>query len=640
MLVRREFVMPEPKGVRFRRSVAGLDDSTAELAEGEAMPAARGAEKPLLRLVVCGASGSGKSTLIARLLSGYGSSPEEPEEDLGTPAQPSPSLGASRRHFSTDKRRFIVADTSSGPRCLHSMVMGASTADCAVVVADAGTGLVEEVRRHSHVLAVLGVRDIALVVNKLDTVDYSEARFWELVAGYRSFAAQLGLSGVTYIPISALRGDNVFVAGTAMPGYGGPTLIDFLEGLEPEQKALHSGPFRMRVQSVDCAGPETRAHAGTIDGGSVNVGDTVIVSPSSVRAAISGISSSAGSITRAEAGETVTITLDEDVDAAPGAMIADPAFTPGVADQIEATIVWVGEEPMLRGRTYLMGLGGATVSATITPLKYKLDVDSHEHLAATQLGAEEIGVCELELSQEIAFDPYRQNRHTGGFTLIDQVSNETVGIGLINSALQRAHNVRWQPVLVDKFERARSLRQQATVVWLTGLSGAGKSTIANLIEGELYRRGHHTYLLDGDNVRHGLNSDLGFTEADRVENIRRVAELAHLMVDAGLIVLVSFISPFQAERLMARSLFTDEEFLEVFVDAPLAVAEERDPKGLYRKARRGELKNFTGIDSPYEAPEEPDLRLDTTELSARDAAQRVIDVLTERGRLSAPARKQ
>ncbi len=628
--------MPEPKGVHLGNPDIGDDALRSEVTDPEAILASRNADKPLVRLVVCGAGQGGKSTLIGRLLSGHGSASENKPEAAEASSSP---FEAPRRHFSTDQRHFIIADTPSGQHCLRGMVTGASSADCAVVVVDARTGVVDEVRHHSHVLAVLGVRDIALVVNKLDLLDYSEARFLEIAAAYRRFAAQIGLADIISIPISALRGDNVFAASTAMTRYDGPTLIDYLEQAEPQQQALRSAPFRFRVQSVDCARGSSRGHTGTIASGRVRSGDPVLVSPGGPRTVVAGISSGSTDFEQASAGERVTLTLEDDVRAAPGAMIADPAFAPGVADQLEATIVWVGEEPMLRGRTYLMGIGGATVPATITPLKYKLGVDSDEHLAATQLGTQEIGVCELELSQEIAFDPYGENRQTGGFTLIDQVSNETVGVGLINSALQRAHNVRWQAVSVDKQERARSLSQQATVIWLTGLSGAGKSTIANLIEGELHNRGHHTYLLDGDNVRHGLNSDLGFTEADRVENIRRVAEIAHLMVDAGLIVLVSFISPFQAERLMARSLFDADEFVEVFVDTPLAVAEERDPKGLYRKARLGELSNFTGIDSPYEPPEEPEVTLDTTELSAHDAAKQVIDLLEKRGRLSAPARK-
>jgi bifunctional enzyme CysN/CysC len=482
------------------------------------------------------------------------------------------------------------------------------------------------------------VRDIALAINKMDLSEYSEARSSQIVAAYRELAAQIAIEKITCIPISALHGDNVFVRSTAMPGYAGPMLIDYLEEVHPLQLTLAASPFRLRVQSINGAGRATRGYAGTIASGTVKPGDRVVVSPSGLRTEVADISAGDGVLPQACAAENVTLTLVEEVSAAPGAIIADRAFPPAVADQIEATIVWLGDEPMLRGRAYLMGIGGATVNATITPLKYRLDVDSHEHLAATQLSTNEIGVCELELGEEIAFDPYRQNRDTGGFTLIDQVTNEMVGVGLINCALQRAHNVRWQPVCLGKQERARGLRQRATVVWLTGLSGAGKSTIANLIEGELHNRGHHTYLLDGDNVRHGLNSDLGFTEADRVENIRRVAELAHLMVDAGLIVLVSFISPFRAERLMARSLFEPDEFLEVFVDAPLAVAEKRDPKGLYRKARRGELSNFTGIDSPYEPPDDPEIKLDTTELSAQESAQQVIDLLTARGRLSAPPR--
>jgi bifunctional enzyme CysN/CysC len=472
----------------------------------------------------------------------------------------------------------------------------------------------------------------------MDLVTYSEDRFREIEEQYRGFASQIGLDRITCIPVSALKGDNVLVRSDATPWYHGPTLMGYLETVEVDRQ-LQSLPFRMPVQWVNRPNLDFRGYAGTIASGTIRAGDPIVISPSGQQTRVQRIVTYDGDLDVAVAGQSVTLTLADDVDVTRGDVIAHSAEPPGVADQFEATIVWMGDKPMLRGRSYLMRVGGKTVTATIAPLKHKLRIESLEHVAATKLELNEIGVVDIECSQPIAFDPYRENRDTGGFILIDRITNNTIGAGLIQFALRRSQNVRWQAVTVDKSERAASLHQQPTVMWFTGLSGAGKSTIADLVEGELHRRGHHTYMLDGDNVRHGLNSDLGFTEADRVENIRRIAEVAKLMADAGLIVLVSFISPFRAERQMARSLFERHEFLEVFVDTPLAVAEERDPKGLYKKARRGELVNFTGIDSPYEPPERPEMHLLTTELSARDGAWRVIELLEEWGRLAPPAHK-
>jgi bifunctional enzyme CysN/CysC len=401
----------------------------------------------------------------------------------------------------------------------------------------------------------------------------------------------------------------------------------YLEGVEVDQARMQDAPFRLPVQWVNRPNHEFRGYAGTVVSGSVRPGDHIVVAPSGRESRVDRIVTIDGDLDLAVAGQSITLTLADDLDVSRGDLMAHRDQPPGVADQFEATIIWMGEKPMLPGREYLMRIGGKTVTATIAPLKYKLSMESLEHLAATRLTINEIGVCDIELGEAIAFDPYQENRDTGGFLLVDRITNNTVGAGLIHFALRRSHNVSWQSLSIDKPARAASLHQRPSVLWLTGLSAAGKSTIANLVERELHRRGHHTYLLDGDNVRHGLNNDLGFTEADRVENIRRVAEVARLMVDAGLIVLVSFISPFRAERLMARSLFEPDEFLEIFIDTPLAVAEDRDPKGLYGKARRGELKNFTGIDSPYEPPENAELRIDTTQLSALEAARAIIDSL-------------
>jgi bifunctional enzyme CysN/CysC len=616
-------------------------------------------DKTLLRFVMCGSVDDGKSTLIGRLLyesralfvdqlaaleadsKVAGTQGDDLDfalllDGLAAEREQGITIDVAYRHFSTERRHFIVADAPGHEQYTRNMVTGASTADSAVIVLDASKGVLTQTRRHSQLVALLGVHDVAVAINKLDLVEYSEERYRELGEGYRRFADQIGLERVTCIPVSALNGDNVLVRSEATPWYHGPTLMGYLETVEVDRK-LQSRPFRMPVQWVDRPDLDFRGYAGTIASGTIRAGDPAVVAPSGRQTRVEQVVTSDGDLDLAVAGQSVTLTLADDLDVTRGDVIAHSTDPPGVADQFEATIVWMGDKPMLRGRSYLMHNGCRTVTATIAPLKYKLRIESLEHVAATKLELNEIGVCAIECSQPIAFDPYRENRDTGGFILIDRITNDTVGAGLIHFALRRSQNVRWQAVDVDKRERAVALHQQPTALWLTGLPGAGKSTIANLVESELHRRGHHTYMLDGDNVRHGLNADLGFTEADRVENIRRVSEVAKLMVDAGLIVIVAFISPFRAERQMARSLFEEREFLEVFVDTPLAVAEARDPKGLYQKARRGELVNFTGIDSPYEPPERPEMRLRTSELSARDAARAVIELLEQWGRLAPPA---
>jgi len=438
---------------------------------------------------------------------------------------------------------------------------------------------------------------------------------------------------VTCIPVSALAGDNVVAPSERMRWHDGPTLMGYLETVEVDLDRMEAAPFRMPVQLVSRPSADFRGFAGTIAGGTVRPGDEVRVLPRDTRSTVERIVTYDGDLDEGVAGQAVTLTLADEIDASRGDMIADAEAPPGVADQFEATVVWMADDPMYRGRNYLMRIGSQLATATIAPLKYKLNVDSQEHVAATKLELNEIGVVDLELDRAVPFDPYDENRDTGGFILIDRISNDTVGAGMLRFALRRSANVRWQAVDVDKAARAAQKGQTPSVLWFTGLSGAGKSTIANLVEKELHRQGCHTYMLDGDNVRHGLNKDLGFTQADRVENIRRIAEVARLMTDAGLIVLVSFISPFRSERRMARELVPDGEFLEVFVDTPLEVAEQRDPKGLYAKARRGELANFTGIDSPYEPPEHPELRLDTTALSAEEGAAQVVRALAERGML-------
>ncbi len=615
-------------------------------------------EKSLLRFVMCGSVDDGKSTLIGRLLyeskslfadqldalaadsRAVGTQGEALDfalllDGLSAEREQGITIDVAYRHFSTDARHFIVADAPGHEQYTRNMVTGASTADCAVILVDARNGILTQTRRHSQLVALLGVRDVAVAVNKMDLVEFSQSRFCEIEEEFRRAAARFGLESVTCIPVCALSGDNVTERSEAMPWYEGPALLHYLETVEVERQE-QARPFRMPVQWVNRPSLDFRGYAGTIAGGAVRAGDRVVVAPSGRATTVERIVTPDGDLGEAVAGQAVTLTLADEVDVTRGDLIAHVEKPPGVADQFEATVVWMADDPMLRGRSYLMRIGGKTVTATVAPLKYKLQIDSLEHVAADELELNEIGVCELELSQAIAFDPYAENRETGGFILIDRITNDTVGAGLIHFALRRSHNVRWQALEIDRRVRALSLHQQPTVLWFTGVSGAGKSTIANLVESELHRRGHHTYLLDGDNVRHGLNSDLGFTEADRVENIRRVSEVAKLMVDAGLIVIVSFISPFKAERQMARSLFEPGEFLEIYVDTPLAVAEERDPKGLYGKARRGELSNFTGIDSPYEPPDAPEVQLRTTELAPAAAAREVLAQLERSGRLGPP----
>jgi bifunctional enzyme CysN/CysC len=657
---------PEGVSVQHAHVATGTDDhqtvdSSARTGPGDDIEARIRAHnsRTLLRFVMCGSVDDGKSTLIGRLLYESGSllldqiaALEADSRAAGTQGEELDfallldGLAAERaqgitidvayRHFSTDKRHFIVADAPGHEQYTRNMITGASTADCAVILVDGRKGLLRQTRRHSHVVSLLGIRDVVLAVNKMDLVGYSEERFNEIAEEYRGFGAQLGLERVVCIPVSALRGDNVLATSDEMPWYQGPTLMQYLDTLEVDQARMQQASFRMPVQWVNRPDLDFRGYSGTIASGTIRPGDEVIVAPSGRRTRIERIVTHAGEQEFSVAGESVTLTLTDELDITRGDLIAHSHEPPGVADQFEATIVWMGDDPMLRGRSYLLHIGGKTVPATIAPLKHKLNIDTMAPMAATKLELNEIGVVEVELSQPIAFDPYLENRDTGGFILIDRITNNTVGAGLIHFALRRSQNLRWQVLSVDKHERSVQLHQRPTVLWLTGLSGAGKSTLANLIEVELHRRGHLTYLLDGDNVRHGLNADLGFTPSDRAENIRRVAEVAHLMVDAGLLVIVSFISPFRAEREMARSLFEPGEFVEIHVDAPLEVAEGRDPKGLYKKARRGELSNFTGIDSPYEPPEEPELRVDTTTAPPADSARQIIDLLEESGRLAPP----
>jgi bifunctional enzyme CysN/CysC len=541
------------------------------------------------------------------------------------------TIDVAYRYFETERRKFIVADTPGHEQYTRNMVTGASGADCAVLLVDARNGALTQTRRHTYLVSLLGLRHVVLAVNKLDLVDYSVRRFEEISFEWRSFARELGLEDVTCIPTSGLRGDNVVSRSANTPWYTGPTLLEYLETVDVDSARLEAAPMRLPVQWVNRPDADFRGFAGQVVSGVVRPGDRVVIAPSGVASTIERIVTYDGDLDRAVVGQSVTVTLADEVDVSRGDLIVAADTPARLGQQFEATIVWMAEEPLPRGRSYLMRTGTATAVATVAPIKYKIEVDTLAHVPAEELRLNEIGVCELELDRAIAFDRYAENRDTGGFILIDRVTNATVGAGLLNFELRRSQNVRWQEVEVDKAAHAQLKGQRPCLLWLTGLSGAGKSTIANLVEKRLHILGRHTYLLDGDNVRHGLNKDLGFTEADRVENIRRVAEVAQLMVDAGLIVIASFISPFRSERWMARQLLAEGEFIEVFVDTPLEVAEERDCKQLYARARRGEIKNFTGIDSPYERPESPDIHIDTTASSPEDAAATIVAELQRRG---------
>jgi bifunctional enzyme CysN/CysC len=608
----------------------------------------------LLRFVTCGSVDDGKSTLIGRLLYEAGFLFDDQREALESDSRKMGTQGGNLdfallldglaaereqgitidvayRYFQTKTRKFIVADTPGHEQYTRNMVTGASNADCAVLLFDARKGVLTQTRRHTYIASLLGLRHVAMAINKLDLVGFSEERFRELEADCRQLAQQLGLEDITAIPVSALHGDNVVARSKNTPWYQGPTLLEYLENVEIDEDRMQAAPFRLPVQWVNRPDADFRGFSGMIASGTISPGERVMALPSRRESAVARIVTYDGDLDRAVAGQSVTLTLEDEIDISRGEVIASAQDPPGVGEQFEATIVWMAEDPMLRGRNYLMRVGTSLVGATIAPLKYKLDVHTLKRIAADKLDLNEIGVCEIELDRPIPFDPYRQNRDMGGFILIDRITSNTVGAGMLNFELRRSDNVQWQMLDIDKAAHARLKGHRPCVLWMTGLSGAGKSTIANLLERKLHTLGCHTYLLDGDNVRHGLNKDLGFTDADRVENIRRIAEVSKLMVDAGLIVITSFISPFRSERRMARGLLEEGEFIEVFVDTPLRVAEARDPKSLYAKARRGEIRNFTGIDSPYEPPEAPEMHLDTTAIPAEQAAEELVAELRRRG---------
>lgn len=613
--------------------------------------------KSLLRFITCGSVDDGKSTLIGRLL--YESKMlfedqltqlEFDSKKVGTQAgdldfallvdglaaerEQGITIDVAYRFFSTDKRKFIVADTPGHEQYTRNMITGASTADVAVILIDARKGVLTQTRRHSYLVSLIGIRYVVLAINKLDMVGYSEAIYNQIDQDYRTFAKEVGLQNIVTIPMSALKGDNITELSVNTPWYRGETLMGYLENVQIEDTAEKSGVFRMPVQWVNRPNLDFRGYSGLVVRGSVKPGDAICVLPSGRESRVARIVTQEGDLEKAISGQSITLTLTDEIDISRGDVLATTDAPPGVANQFEATVVWMTDEAMLPGRPYLMKIGTKTVTANVSMLKHKVNVNTLEHIAATKLELNEIGICNLSTDQLIAFDPYSEDRDTGGFIVIDRLTNNTVGAGMLHSALRQPYdNSQWQDFHVNKQAHAALKGQKPFIIWFTGLSGSGKSTIAMLLEKKLYSLGKHTYLLDGDTIRHGLNKDLGFTDTDRIENVRRTAEVAKLLVDAGQIVLVSLISPFSAEREMARELVAQGEFFEVFVDAPIQAAEERDPKGLYKKARSGELKDFTGLDSPYEAPESSEVRIDTTAQTPEQAVEHIINYLSGIGAL-------
>ena len=604
--------------------------------------------KELLRFITCGSVDDGKSTLIGRLL--YDSKMifedqlaalEADSKKSGTQGQEIDfallvdGLAAEReqgitidvayRFFSTEKRKFIVADTPGHEQYTRNMVTGASTADAAVILVDARKGILVQTRRHSYLAHLLGIKNLILAVNKMDLVDFSEETFDSIVEDYGKFAAEIGIEKFTAIPISGFKGDNITDAPSAnTPWYDGPALISHLENIEITATIAQEKPFRMPVQWVNRPNLDFRGFSGLVSGGTIKPGDPVRVVPSGKNSRVKSIVTLDRELDEAVAGQSVTITLEDEVDCSRGDVIAAAGDPPEVSDQFESTIVWMSDEALKPGRGYWLKLATQTVSASVQEPKYEINVNTMEHLAAKTLELNGIGVTEVHTDKPIVFESYADSRQLGGFILVDKITNATVAAGMLHFSLRRAANVHWQPTTITRDEHAALKNQTPRVLWFTGLSGSGKSTIANEVEKSLNLMNRHTFLLDGDNVRHGLNKDLGFTEADRIENIRRVGEVAKLMTDAGLIVLTAFISPFRAERQMVREMLPDAEFIEIFVDTPLEVAEQRDVKGLYKKARSGKLKNFTGIDSPYEPPESPEIRVNTVEMTPAEAADFII----------------
>jgi bifunctional enzyme CysN/CysC len=603
--------------------------------------------KTMLRFITCGSVDDGKSTLIGRLL--YDSKMifedqlaalEADSKRVGTQGQEIDfallvdGLAAEReqgitidvayRFFSTEKRKFIVADTPGHEQYTRNMVTGASTADLAVILIDARKGVLTQTRRHSYLAHLIGIKNLVLAINKMDLIGYDQARYEAILADYTAFAASIGITTFTPMPISGFKGDNISLKSGNMPWYSGPTLMEHLENVEVGVDEDQAKPFRMAVQWVNRPNLDFRGFSGQIATGAVKPGDAIRVLPGGKTSTISRITTLAGDLDEAVAGQSVTLSFADEIDCSRGNVIATADAPPEAADQFESTIVWMDDDPLVVGRAYWLKLGTQMVSATVREPKYQVNVNTMEHLAAKTLDLNAIGVAEINTDRAIVFEPYAENRTLGGFILIDKITNATVAAGMLHFSLRRAQNVHWQATDIGRDTHASLKNQKARVLWFTGLSGSGKSTIANEVEKSLNLMNRHTFLLDGDNIRHGLNKDLGFTEADRIENIRRVGEVAKLMADAGLIVLTAFISPFRAEREMVQAMLPEGEFIEIFVDTPLDVAEARDVKGLYKKARAGELKNFTGIDSPYEAPASPEIRVNTVDMTPAEAAEYIV----------------
>jgi bifunctional enzyme CysN/CysC len=611
-----------------------------------------GQTKDLLRFITCGSVDDGKSTLIGRLLhdsklifedqltalakdsARHGTTGEDLDfallvDGLEAEREQGITIDVAYRFFSTAKRSFIVADTPGHEQFTRNMATGASGADLAVILVDARKGVLVQTRRHSLICALLGIRHVVVAVNKIDLVDFKQDIFDKIAADYQAFAAELGFASVVPTPISARFGDNVTAASAHTPWYRGPALLHYLESIDIDGDNL-AKPFRFPVQWVNRPNQDFRGYAGTVASGQVKVGEPVVEATSGRTSNIAQIITYDGPVATAEAGDAVTITLADELDIGRGDVLVSPKERPEVSDQFAAHVIWMSDEPLVPGRSYLSRIGTKTTPMTVTAIKYKIDVNTRKHLAATKLELNDIAVCNLSTGFPVAFDPYDQNRRTGAFIVIDRFTNHTVGAGMITFGLRRGTNIHWQPLLLGKTQRAALNKQKPVILWFTGLSGAGKSTVASLVEQRLHARGHHTMVLDGDNVRHGLNRDLGFTEADRVENIRRVGEVAKLMVESGLVVLCSFISPYRAERDMVRGLVEPGEFIEVFVDTPISDCIERDPKGLYAKARAGQLKNFTGVDAPYEPPENPEIHLHTLGRTPEQLTAEVLQALADR----------
>ena len=628
-------------------SALAADDIVAYLAAHE--------QKSMLRFITCGSVDDGKSTLIGRLLydtkllyedqlaaleadsKKMGTQGEKIDfallvDGLAAEREQGITIDVAYRFFSTEKRKFIVADTPGHEQYTRNMATGASTADVAIILIDGRQGVLKQTRRHSYICALLGIRHIVVAINKMDLVDYSRAAFEKIETEYRGFAEKLGFASIVAIPMSALEGDNILTKSQNTPWHQGPALLPYLETIDVEKDASGEA-FRLPVQWVNRPNLDFRGFSGTIASGTVRPGDEIVVAPSGKRSTVRRIVTKDGDLPVAGPHQAVTLTLADEIDISRGDIICASNAPAEQTDQFAAHVIWMHDEEMIPGRQYLFKTANRLLAGSISELKHKVNVNTLEHMSGKTLELNEVGFCNVTTSAPIAFDPYAQNRETGSFIIIDRRTNNTVGVGMIDFSLRRAQNVHWQDLDVNKAARAKAKHQRPCVLWFTGLSGAGKSTVANLVEKRLCDLGRHTYTLDGDNVRHGLNKDLGFTDADRVENIRRVSETAKLMVDAGLIVLVSFISPFQSERRMAREMLADGEFIEVFVATPLAVCEKRDVKGLYAKARRGEIKNFTGIDSDYEAPENAEITLDTSKTPAADAAAAIVEHLKKNGYL-------